>query len=68
MFEESKQLFHLKDGMTVNNFHSACTPHGDELILKAHQAARDAIKAMYPDTKVGIQTIRKMIKRLRDCR
>lgn len=54
MFEESKRLFHLKDGMTVNNFHSACTPHGDELILEAHQAARDAIKAMYPDTKVGL--------------
>ena len=54
MFEESKRLFRLKDGMTVNNFHSACTPHGDALILSAHAAARDAIKAMYPETKVGL--------------
>ena len=30
------------------------TPAGDRIIFRAHQAARAAIKALYPDIKVGI--------------
>jgi len=54
MFEEGRQIFHLPEGMSVNNFHSPCSPHGDELILKAHEAARNAIKERFPDVKVGM--------------
>ncbi len=54
MEEESRQIFRLPEGMKVNNFHSACTAHGDELILQAHKAARDAIKERFPEIKVGI--------------
>lgn len=54
MFEEGRQIFHLPEGMSVNNFHSPCSPHGDELILKAHEAARNAIKERFPDIKVGM--------------
>lgn len=54
MMEESRKVFDLPEGMTVNNFHSACTPHGDELVLKAHEAARDAIKERFPQIKVGL--------------
>lgn len=54
MFEEGRTVFHLPEGMRVNNFHSPCTLHGDNLILMAHQAARDAIKEYFPDMKVGL--------------
>ncbi len=35
-------------------FVSARTPEGDALVFRAHQAAKEAIKAIYPDIKVGI--------------
>ena len=35
-------------------FVSARTPEGDALVFRAHQAAREAIKALYPNIKVGI--------------
>ncbi len=54
MMEESRQAFGLSDGMTVNNFHSPCTPHGDELIIRAHEVVRDAIKERFPGIKVGL--------------
>lgn len=54
MEKESRQVFQLAEGMKVNNFHSPCTAHGDELIIQAHEAARDAIKERFPDIKVGI--------------
>lgn len=54
MMEESRKVFDLPDGMTVNNFHSPCTAHGDELIIRAHEAARDAIKERFPQIKVGM--------------
>ncbi|MDD4849119.1 MAG: family 1 glycosylhydrolase [Gemmiger sp.] len=30
------------------------TPAGDALVMRAHAAARDAIKALYPEIKVGV--------------
>ncbi|MBO5496865.1 MAG: family 1 glycosylhydrolase [Oscillospiraceae bacterium] len=30
------------------------TPEGDKLVFRAHQAAKEAIKAIYPDMQVGI--------------
>ncbi len=35
-------------------FVNSRTPEGDILVMKAHQAAKEAIKALYPDIKVGI--------------
>ncbi len=35
-------------------FVSSRTPEGDELVFRAHQAAKEAIKALYPNIKVGI--------------
>ena len=35
-------------------FVSSRTPEGDALVLRAHQAAKAAIKAIYPNIKVGI--------------
>ena len=35
-------------------FVSARTPEGDRLVMRAHQAARDAIKAVCPHIKVGL--------------
>ena len=35
-------------------FVSSRTPQGDALVFRAHQAARDAIKALYPGIRVGI--------------
>jgi beta-glucosidase len=35
-------------------FVGARTPKGDALVFRAHQAAKEAIKALYPDIKVGI--------------
>ena len=35
-------------------FVSSRTPEGDALVFRAHQAAKEAIKALYPSIKVGI--------------
>ena len=35
-------------------FVSQRTPAGDDLVMRAHAAARDAIKALYPEIKVGV--------------
>ncbi len=35
-------------------FVSSRTPEGDRLVMRAHQAAKEAIRALYPDIKVGI--------------
>ena len=35
-------------------FVSSRTPEGDLLVMRAHQAAKQAIKALYPEIKVGI--------------
>ena len=35
-------------------FVSSRTPEGDKLVMRAHEAARDAIKATYPQIQVGL--------------
>ena len=35
-------------------FVNSRTPEGDALVFRAHQAAKEAIKALYPDMQVGI--------------
>lgn len=54
MFEEAREVFNLPEGMQVNNFHSPGSRHGDDLIMQAHMAARDAIKERFPDMQVGL--------------
>lgn len=39
--------------MPMLMFQTPCTPHGDELICQAHRKAREAIKAICPNIKVG---------------
>lgn len=51
---ESAEAFGFKDPRAVHTFVSACTPEGDILVMKAHQAAKAAIKSVNPDIKVGI--------------
>lgn len=52
--QESVAAFSLPDGGKVYDFHSAATPKGDELIMRAHEAARDRIKSRFPHIKVGL--------------
>ena len=49
--EESMALFGTE---TPQTFQSQRTPEGDILIMKAHTAARDAIKKICPNLKVGL--------------
>lgn len=39
---------------SINTFMDPCTPKGDLLIMKAHEAARDAMKARCPHLKIGL--------------
>lgn len=52
--EESAAAFNLKPGETANTFVSQRTPAGDLMVMKAHEAARDAMKAIKPHLKVGV--------------
>ena len=52
--EETAAVFGLKDASDFHPFQSICTPAGDLIVFHAHAAARDAIKALYPNLKVGI--------------
>lgn len=38
----------------ANTFMAPCTPEGDLLIMEAHEAARDAMKAKCPHLKIGL--------------
>lgn len=51
---ETAEAFGIKDPTKVHTFVSQCTPEGDILVMKAHEAARDAIKAACPHLKVGL--------------
>ena len=48
---ESLALFGTENPQT---FQTQRTPEGDLLIMRAHAAARDAIKAICPELKVGL--------------
>lgn len=52
--EETAAVFGLKSAADFHPFQSICTPEGDLIVFRAHAAARDAIKALYPNLKVGI--------------
>ena len=51
---ECAKAFGLQDPRGIHTFVSMCTPEGDILVMKAHQAARKVIKELYPDIKVGL--------------
>lgn len=51
---ECAKAFGLQDPRGIHTFVSMCTPEGDILVMKAHQAAKKVIKEMYPDIKVGL--------------
>jgi beta-glucosidase len=42
------------DPRKVNTFLSMRTPEGDRLVMRAHEAARDAMKSVCPHLKVGL--------------
>lgn len=51
---EAAQVFGLPEGQQPQAFQTPCTPEGDQIIIRAHEAARDAMKAVCPHLKVGI--------------
>lgn len=51
---ECAQAFGLKDPRDMHTFVSQCTPEGDLLVMKAHEAARDAMKEECPHLKIGL--------------
>lgn len=51
---EAAEAFGIKDPGKVYNFVSMCTPEGDILVMKAHEAARDAMKKECPHLKIGL--------------
>lgn len=51
---EAAQVFSLPEGVQPQTFQTPCTPEGDRIIIRAHEAARDAMKAVCPHLKVGI--------------
>jgi beta-glucosidase len=51
---ETAKAFGIQDPTKVHTFISQCTPEGDILVMQAHEAARDAMKAVCPHLKVGL--------------
>jgi beta-glucosidase len=51
---ESARAFGLTDPLAVHTFVSQCTPEGDQLVMQAHVAARDAMKEVRQDLKIGL--------------
>ena len=51
---ETARAFDLSTGENAHTFLSQRTSFGDELIMRAHEAARDAMKAVCPHLKVGL--------------
>lgn len=49
--EENKKVFGMEK---VENFTSMRTPEGDNIVCRAHEAARAVIKEIYPDMKIGL--------------
>lgn len=47
-------VFGLEPEQPVNTFLGMRTPEGDRLIMRAHEAARDAMKEECPNLKVGL--------------
>ena len=51
---ETAQAFGLKDPAKLHTFVSMCTQEGDLLVMRAHEAARAAMKEICPHLKVGL--------------
>lgn len=51
---EGAAAFGLTDPQGVHVFQSPCTPEGDAIICRAHEAARAAIREVCPQAKVGL--------------
>lgn len=51
---EGAQAFGLDNPQKVHVFQSPCTEEGDNIICRAHVAARNAIKELCPQLKVGL--------------
>lgn len=51
---ETAAAFGIQDPTKVHTFISQCTAEGDILVMKAHEAARKAMKSVYPNLKVGL--------------
>lgn len=51
---ECAKAFGVADPRGIHTFVSMCTPEGDLLVMKAHQAAKKVIKELYPEIKVGL--------------
>ena len=51
---EAAEVFGIEDPTKIHTFVSQCTPEGDILVMKAHEAARDAMKKVCPHLKVGL--------------
>lgn len=51
---EGAKAFGLADPRMIQMFQSPCSEKGDQIICRAHAAARDAIKAICPNLQVGL--------------
>jgi beta-glucosidase len=51
---ETAQAFGIQDPTKVHTFISQCTLEGDILVMRAHEAARDAMKTACPHLKIGL--------------
>lgn len=52
--QETAEALGMKEAAPAQTFVSQRTPEGDILVMHAHEAARDAMKAACPHLKVGI--------------
>ena len=51
---ETEQVFSLTPGESAQTFLSLRSENGDALIMRAHEAARDAMKSICPHLKIGL--------------
>lgn len=51
---EAAEAFGIEDPTKIHTFVSQCTAEGDILVMKAHEAARDAMKEVCPHLKIGL--------------
>lgn len=51
---EAAQAFGIRDPREVHTFVSQCTPEGDLIVMKAHEAARNIMKEACPHLKIGL--------------
>ena len=51
---EAAQVFGLPEGQQPQTFQTPCTPEGDQIIISAHETARDAMRTLCPHLKIGL--------------